>query len=30
MIKLLSGPELADQWHIIKPQIEEALINGIS
>ena len=28
MIKILSGPELADQWHIIKPQIEEAIGHG--
>tara|TARA_R110000823_G_scaffold173060_1_gene305470 strand:- start:116 stop:508 length:393 start_codon:yes stop_codon:yes gene_type:complete len=27
-MRLLSGPELADQWHIIKPQIEEAMIHG--
>ena len=27
-MKLLSGPELADQWHIIKPQIEEAIVHG--
>tara|TARA_R110000782_G_scaffold116719_2_gene206787 strand:- start:2486 stop:2881 length:396 start_codon:yes stop_codon:yes gene_type:complete len=28
MIRILSGPELADQWHIIKPQIEEAIVHG--
>ena len=28
MIKILSGPELADQWHSIKPQIEEAIGHG--
>lgn len=27
-MRLLSGPELADQWHIIKPQIEEAMVHG--
>ena len=27
-MRLLSGPELADQWHIIKPQIEEAIGHG--
>ena len=27
-MKLLSGPELADNWHWIRPKIEEALVHG--
>jgi|TARA_R110001599_G_scaffold209058_1_gene406264 hypothetical protein len=28
MIRLLSGPELADQWHKLKPLVEKALVHG--
>jgi|TARA_R110001606_G_scaffold380882_1_gene541687 hypothetical protein len=28
MIRMLGGPELADQWHKLKPLVEQSLVHG--